>query len=241
MFRLFPFQLRKFIAVAGAIVALLTPTAALSAEWRLEKMSGDVRVSGPDRKWVAAKPKQILKPGESVWTGRRSRAQIATDEGTVILSSRSLVKVPAQALPEGTTVLLHGQGQIRAKAQKRKERHFSIQTPFLAAVVKGTEFSVKAGSATTGIKVHEGQVGAVSVKSGETVDVKAGQNLSTSNARSGSLGTPSSAGGASSGGSSTGDNDPVDGNGNSFGGLASVRGSGGGGGHGHGHGHGGHH
>lgn len=195
-------------ALLAALLVLAGSRSAISAEWRIAKMSGDVRVHGAGDVWVKAKPLQVLKPGESVWTGRRSRAQIETDEGSVILRAGSLVKVPAQKLPEGTTVLFQGQGKVEAKVEKRKMRHFSIQTPFLAAVVKGTEFSVDIGSGSTSVSVSKGTVGAVSVESGQEVDVKAGQSISAANKAGASLGKAQSDG-AGAEGNTGGGNDPV--------------------------------
>jgi hypothetical protein len=195
------------------LLAILLSGHSWAAEWRIVKLSGDVRVHGAGNVWVKARPMQVLKPGESVWTGRRSRAQIETDEGSVILRSRSLVKVPAQTLPEGTTVLLQGQGKVEAKVEKREKRHFSIQTPFLAAVVKGTEFSVDMRSRTTSLSVREGAVGAVSVDSGQQVDVGAGQSMTTANKKGadlGKAGSGRSGSGQDQGASGGSGNDPAD-------------------------------
>ena len=176
--------LSTFVRVAClAVVAAtcLKVSAVAAAEWRISRVSGDVRVHGADQVWVRAKPMQVLKPGESVWTGRRSRAQIETEDGSVILRSGSLVKVPAQKLPDGATVLFQGQGNVKAKVDKREKRHFSIQTPYLAAVVKGTEFTIEVGSQTTNLSVNRGSVGAVSVGSRQEVSVDAGEALSMAN------------------------------------------------------------
>lgn len=168
-------------AIAVATFLSASASVAAAAEWRITRISGDVRVHGVDQVWVKARPMQVLKPGESVWTGRRSRAQIETEDGSVILRSGSLVKVPAQKLPDGATVLLQGQGNVKARVEKRDKRHFSIQTPYLAAVVKGTEFTIDMGSQTTSLSVNRGSVGAVSVGSRQEVSVGAGQALSMAN------------------------------------------------------------
>lgn len=171
----------RVACLAVVAAACLMVSAAVAAEWRITRVSGDVRVHGVDQVWVRAKPMQVLKPGESVWTGRRSRAQIETEDGSVILRSGSLVKVPAQKLPAGATVLFQGQGNVKAKVDKREKRHFSIQTPYLAAVVKGTEFTIDVGSQTTSLSVNRGSVGAVSVGSRQEVSVVAGEALSIAN------------------------------------------------------------
>ena len=153
---------------------------AFGAEWRIVKISGDVRVHGADQQWAKAKAGQTLKSGDSVWTGRASRAQLSTSEGTVLLKSRSLVKVPTRKLPSGMTVLFQGQGEVTAKVRKKKEHHFAVQTPYLAAVVKGTEFTVNNRSGRSRLSVSEGVVGAVEVATGGQLDVGAGEGATVS-------------------------------------------------------------
>ena len=179
-FRCFSTYVRAACLAVVAATCLMV-SAATAAEWRITRVSGDVRVHGVDQVWVKAKPMQVLKPGESVWTGRRSRAQIETEDGSVILRSGSLVKVPAKKLPDGATVLFQGQGNVSAKVEKREKRHFSIQTPYLAAVVKGTEFTIDMGSQTTSLSVDQGSVGAVGIGSRQEVSVDAGEALSMAN------------------------------------------------------------
>ena len=254
-----------YARVAGLVAGLLAvviPAFASAADWRLVKATGDVRVHGAGGEWVKAKPKQALRPGESIWTGRGSRALIETDDGTVLLNSRSLVKVPAQALPDRMTVLFQGQGKVTARVRKKKEKHFSVQTPFLAAVVKGTEFTLDMGSRKTRLSVSRGVVGAVDPLSGDAVDVRAGESLTTSHTPGASVasaqqqrsisGETVEAGGSGPGdGNDRGRNDGRDfgrisegpgggGSGNSGGGNSGGGNSGGDGhrGHGLGHGHG---
>ena len=105
-------NLARFLVLPGLCVAYgLVGLAgqAGAADWRLVRMSGDVRVHAEaSGNWTRATAGQALQPGDSVWAGRASRAMIATDDGTVLLKARSLVKVPSQALPDGMTVLFQG-------------------------------------------------------------------------------------------------------------------------------------
>jgi hypothetical protein len=218
----------RFAAVAATFLSV-SVSAATAAEWRITRVSGDVRVHGVDQVWVKARRMQVLKPGESVWTGRRSRAQIETEDGSVILRSGSLVKVPAQRLPDDATVLFQGKGNVKAKVEKRDKRHFSIQTPYLAAVVKGTEFTIDMGSQTTSLSVNRGSVGAVSVGSRQEVSVGAGQALSMANKKDAAPGSVDSGSDGSDSGTSDG-NDVIARRGEMAGSMGSSRRGGRGGG-----------
>jgi hypothetical protein len=260
----------KIPAIAGlallavSILPALASSSAIAADWRLVRISGDVRVHSTDRGWRKAVPDQALQPGDSVWTGRGARALVATDDGAVLLKARSLVKVPAQKLPDGMTVLFQGRGKLKATVRKKKDKHFSVQTPFLAAVVKGTEFSVDIGKRSTRLSVTEGVVGAVGAGGGKVVDVRAGQSLTAANRPVASISAANvsndfsgNGAGSSTGGSSpAGKDDPDNRSGGIFGGERIGKGGGSGdpddpgdpddddpgggsgGGHGHGHGYG---
>ncbi len=171
-----------FLALWAGLAFTLS-THAIAGEWRIVNKTGDVRVHGADQQWVKAQRGQLPKSGDSVWTGRASRAQLSTSEGTVLLKPRSLVKVPTRKLPSGMTVLFQGQGEVTAKVRKKKEHHFAVQTPYLAAVVKGTEFTVNNRSDRSRLSVSEGVVGAVEVATGGQLDVGAGQGATVSETR----------------------------------------------------------
>lgn len=171
-----------FIVALWAGIMLATFGSVSAAEWRVEKISGDVRVHGASEKWIPAKPGQILNSGDSVWTGQASRAQLATDDGTVLLKPRTLVKIPSRRLARGMTVLYQAKGEITAKVRKKKSNHFSVETPFLAAVVKGTEFTIEIKSDHSRLSVKSGIVGATDTSTGESIDVTAGQSITVSKA-----------------------------------------------------------
>ncbi len=150
------------------------------------------------------------------------------------VAPKSLVKIPAQALPSNFSVLFQTHGTVSADVDKRRKRHFSIQTPYLAAVVKGTEFDVEIKRKQTRVSVTEGLVGVVDVDTGETVDVPAGSEVSTAAKAGGGLFGQAVAEAASGEGGSSSSTGGVGG-----GGGAGSQGGGGGGGGGPGGGGGG--
>ncbi|HSG95859.1 MAG TPA: FecR family protein [Afifellaceae bacterium] len=150
-------------------------------------MSGDVQIHD-GTSWVRLDADRDLKAGDSIWTGRNGRILLMNNQGSVLLAPKSLVKIPAQALPNRFSVLFQTHGTVSADVDKRRTRHFSIQTPYLAAVVKGTEFDVEIDGDETRVSVFEGLVGVVDVDTGETVDVPAGSEVSTAARAGGPLG-----------------------------------------------------
>ncbi len=146
-------------------------------------MSGNVQIHD-GQSWTQLDPGRELRAGDSIWTGRNGRILLMSEQGSVLLAPKSLVKIPAQALPNSFSVLFQTHGKVSADVDKRRKEHFSIQTPFLAAVVKGTEFDVEIDNDETRVAVDEGVVGVVDVETGEENDVVAGNSLAMATAAS---------------------------------------------------------
>ena len=180
--------IRKVLAavLAGVLALPLLSASAGAAEWWIERMSGNVQIHDGGS-WVTLNQDRELNAGDSIWTGRNGRILLKNDQGSVLLAPKSLVKIPAQALPNNFSVLFQTHGTVSAEVDKRRTRHFSIQTPYLAAVVKGTEFEVGIERKQTSVSVSEGLVGVVDINTGDTVDVPAGFAVSTAAQAGGQL------------------------------------------------------
>ena len=181
--------IRKVLAavLAGVLALPLLTASAEAADWRIERMSGNVQIHDGGS-WVKLDQDRTLNAGDSIWTGRNGRILLKNDQGSVLLAPKSLVKIPAQTLPNNFSVLFQTHGTVSANVDKRRKRHFSIQTPYLAAVVKGTEFDVEIEKKQTNVSVSEGLVGVVDIDTGETVDVPAGSAVSSAAKAGGPLG-----------------------------------------------------
>jgi hypothetical protein len=184
--------IRKVFAagLASVLAVPLLTAGAEAAEWWIERMSGNVQIHNGES-WVRLNADRQLSAGDSVWTGRNGRILLVNNQGSVLLAPKSLVKIPAQALPNSFSVLFQTHGKVSAEVDKRRKRHFSIQTPYLAAVVKGTEFDVEVDGDKTRIDVSEGLVGVVDVETGEQTDIAAGESLAVGTAASSSGSGPS--------------------------------------------------
>ena len=197
---------KVFAAGLASVLAMpLFTASAGAAEWSIQRMSGDVQIHD-GQSWVRLEQDRQLNAGDSIWTGRNGRILLMNDQGSVLLAPKSLVKIPAQALPNNFSVLFQTHGKVSAEVDKRRTQHFSIQTPYLAAVVKGTEFDVGTDGKQTSVAVSEGLVGVVDMDTGETVDVPAGSEVSTAARAGGGLGQVVAAAASGDGGSSSSTN-----------------------------------
>jgi hypothetical protein len=193
-------RIRLSTLSAFLVLALLGSGAAFAAEWRIDRMSGDVRVHSQSAQWVSLNPKQDLAPGDAIWTGRNGRVMISSEDGTILVSPRSMVKIPSQDLPGNMNVVFHGFGTVEAIVDKREHHHFSIQGKYMAAVVKGTRFTVSGDEDGTRLDVSEGLVQAIDIATGKATDVPAGRFLVVArNTEAGSGGGTTVTGGVSTG------------------------------------------
>jgi hypothetical protein len=229
-----PVRFSVMTALMVSMFLALSATA-LSAEWKIVKLSGDVRIHQESVRWVSLDPRRALHSGDTIWTGSNGRVMIQSDDGRVVVNPRSMVMIPNRRLPGNISVIFHGFGTVEATVEKRRNHHFSIQGKYMAAVVKGTRFTVSGDNDHTRLDVHEGLVQAVDIATGESADVPAGQSWVVSRAAGGGTSATSGKGGTTSGpaGPSGGSGSSGGGNGGGGGGNGNNgNGQGGGGGNG---------
>ena len=132
-------------SVLTAAFILATAPAALAADgddWIVGKSSGEVWLTGTGVQQASLKQEDLLKPGDTIRTGRTGRVLLKRGEETILISPNSVVGVPAQKKEGLSTTIVQQAGSILLEVEKRNVKHFEVETPYLAAVVKGTQFRV---------------------------------------------------------------------------------------------------
>ena len=165
-------------AIAAAFV-LATASAAFAADggdWMVHKSSGEVWLTGTGVQAAALNQEDVLKPGDSVRTGRTGRVLLKRGDEMIMVSPNSVVGIPAQRTEGLSTTIVQKAGSILLDVEKRDVKHFEVETPYLAAVVKGTQFRVTVNAGKTTVDVVRGQVEVADFKSGQIAQVMAGQH-----------------------------------------------------------------
>lgn len=123
--------------------------------------------------WQQLQVEQTVCPGDSVRVGPNSRAALYLRNNSFVrLDENSLLDFPAQQQEDG---FLLGLSQGFAHFISRIVNRFEVSTPYVNAVVEGTEFIVSASPAAAGVAVMEGKVktyndaGTESITSGQQV------------------------------------------------------------------------
>jgi len=150
--------------------------AADGGDWTVSKSSGEVWLTGSDVQQASLKQEDVLKPGDTVRTGRTGRVLLKRGDEMILISPNSVIGVPAQKKEGLSTTIRQQAGSILLDVEKRNVKHFEVETPYLAAVVKGTQFRVTVNAGKTTVDVVRGQVEVADFKSGQIAQVMAGQH-----------------------------------------------------------------
>src|SRR5215471_20034119 len=159
-------KLLGVVISVAALVGLCTGARAEDASgWQVSKATGEVWVVGTGVQPVSLTDQAALKPGDSVRTGRNGRVLLVRGQESILVSPNSAIVIP-QAKDAGATTIQQEAGSILLKVEKRVERNFEVETPYLVAAVKGTEFKVTVGQGNTSVDVSQGSVEVADFKSG---------------------------------------------------------------------------
>ncbi len=151
-----------------------------SAAWRVSKTSGDVWVTTTGVQKASLTDSEMLRPGDTIRTGRNGRVLLMRGDETIMVSPNSVVGVPEKNQDKQTTTIVQQAGSILLDVEKRNVRHFEVETPYLVAAVKGTQFQVSVKRNAANVEVHRGEVDVADVKSGQHVLVLPGQTAAVS-------------------------------------------------------------
>jgi hypothetical protein len=148
---------KMMIALAPVLLAMSSGVSAQAGGWRVSEASGDVRLVENGRARAAVRG-ALLSSGSTIATGAGARAVIVRGEEFVVISPRTQIRVPAAASQNAVMQLIEDFGTAVFKIRKKSNPHFGVQTPYLAAVVKGTTFTVTVGEQGSSVQVTEGAV-----------------------------------------------------------------------------------
>lgn len=176
-----------FVAGLLALLHALGPNEAFAQDniWQVSKVSGEAWIAGSGVQQVSLGQATTLKPGDMIRTGRNGRVLLVRGAESMLISANSQVAVPTTS-GSGRSTILQQAGSILLDVEKRNVQHFEVETPFLAAVVKGTQFRVTVTSGSAKVDVQRGQVQVSDFRSGQFVLVQPGQAASA--AGSGAIG-----------------------------------------------------
>lgn len=155
---------------------LLFATPVLAADWQVNKVRGDVtqQVGGA---WKPVGRGDTIPNDRYLKTGEDGRVGLMRGTETIEMEGNTQIRIK-DAGAELMTSVLQDFGVVSIEAERRNVQHFSVQTRFLAAVVKGTRFTVRSDATGASVQVNRGVVQVQDTVHDLVVDIRPGQEAS---------------------------------------------------------------
>ena len=174
------FRTLRLILASMMIATFASATSAGDGSaWSIVQASGRILIQTSGAKAVSLGDTRTIFPGTTLATGANARALLQRGEETMIVGPNTIMQLPPDSSRLFTTVI-EVMGVVEVDVEKRNVKHFAVETPNLAAVVKGTHFAVRAGANGDSVAVTRGVVEVEALRTGKKVDVLPGQRAELS-------------------------------------------------------------
>lgn len=163
-------------ALAVALVAL--PGLALADDWQVTKLRGSAAVL-VDGKWQPLRRGDIVPDDRAIQTLDGGRISLQRGKEVIDLGPQTAIRIHDHDGQQYTTVKQYF-GTVGVEAEVRNVQHFAVVNEHLAAVVKGTHFTVHSDEDGAEVSVQRGKVQVEDDETGETVFVTVGEAVASS-------------------------------------------------------------
>jgi hypothetical protein len=169
LLRVTPLALIAWIGLAGAVMA---------DDWTVDRLRGGVQVQIGGA-WQALRRGDIVSDESRIRSLEGSRVVFTRGAEAIELSGATEIRIFDQVGQRMTTVM-QAYGTVTVEAERLQVQHFSIQTPYLAAIVKGTRFTVHSSDGQSSVDVERGLVQVQDYVHGVATDITPGQSAMVS-------------------------------------------------------------
>ena len=148
-----------FYLVLPVFVLMFSATSAFaqSTGWAISEAKGTVLIIDNAGERIA-KPGSEVASGAVVRTKAGSTAVMVRGREFVTLRQNAQIRIPEASRPRTVIQVLQDYGTAIFKIGKQADPHFGVETPYLAAVVKGTSFVISVSEEAATLQVTEGAV-----------------------------------------------------------------------------------
>jgi len=166
--------LALFILVPGGSHAVADDTD--NNVWHVKNAFGSVWLVVGGVEHASLAQTSTLKPGDSIRTGQNGRALLVHGEEFILVAPNSAIEIGKDETQGLSTKIIQRAGSIVLEVEKRNVKHFEVDTPLLAALVKGTRFRVTVAKDDASVDVLRGQVEVSDFKTGQYALVNSEQS-----------------------------------------------------------------
>ena len=168
------------VRVALALVAWAGLSAfALADDWMVDRLRGEVLVMAHGA-WMPLQRGDIVSDSSRIRSAEGSRVTFTRGAEAIELDGATEIRIFDQQ-GERMTTIMQAYGSVTVEAERLQIQHFSVQTPFLAAIVKGTRFTVRSDESQSSVDVARGLVQVQDYAHGVATDIAPGQSAVVSN------------------------------------------------------------
>lgn len=168
-------------SILATLALACSCSVAIADDWIAERLRGGV-MQYERGNWVVLERGDVVPDGGKVRTDGTGRVELMRGKESIALGSNTQISV-RDAAGQKMTSVIQSAGVLTVTAEKRHVQHFSVQTPVLAAIVKGTQFTVTYRNGLARVDVESGIVQVQDTIHDMVVDVTRGQSAAASQAR----------------------------------------------------------
>jgi uncharacterized membrane protein YgcG len=163
-------------AIAAAIA--LVPSFAMADDWVATKLRGRV-LQLVDNQWQPLGRGDMVSDDRVIRTVKNAKVTFQRGNEIIDLGGDTQIQIHDRSGKQFTTVQQYF-GTVAIKADVRQVQHFAVTTPHLAAVVKGTRFTVVSGNTGAKVSVQRGHVEVEDSDTHQSTMLAVGQSAQTS-------------------------------------------------------------
>lgn len=167
------FLLRALVLGASLLVA----GNVLADDWQADKLRGRV-LQLVDGQWQPLVRGDVVSDDRVIRTLASGYVEFTRGGETVNLGPNTQIQIHDEGGVKPFTTVQQYFGVVSVEAEVENVQHFAVQTPFLAAVVKGTKFIVTSGDEGAQVEVDRGHVAVTDYSTHDKTTISVGERAS---------------------------------------------------------------
>lgn len=148
-----------------------------AADWTAVKLHGPVYADAGGGNWVRLWRGAVIADGRAVRTLGSGNAVFSRGAEIVAFGPNTQGEITDRPGTRPFTIVIEQAGTVAVSAEARAVQHFSVETPYLVAVVKGTQFTVGTKPGQSDVAVARGLVSVTGRVGRRTILLPAGERV----------------------------------------------------------------
>ena len=167
--------MKRLFQAAIIAVALFAAQSAFADGWVVQRVTAPAKYTKDGHSWNAVRAGMTVPNASWINTGAGGRVLLRRGTDTMLINAYTLVAAVERGTDNRPKTTLHQKfGKMTVDVKKRGYDQMNVKTPYMAAVVKGTRFSVTGTNLASTLSVERGLVQVSNPKTGQTGFVGAG-------------------------------------------------------------------